>query len=102
LIQATAVVERSPPTVEALARGEQVTYRDHDGDLLTARTLDDVRGELGYCDYIDLSISWVDDADSPKSWTCPECGGTDFEAVHRDYGQAGLKGTSFTVNTDDE
>ena len=45
------------------------------------------------CDYIDLSVSWIEDADWPKNWRCPECGGTDFEGVHRDYPQSGLKGS---------
>ena len=39
-------------------------------------------GELGWCDYIDLSVSWTDDDDLPTNWTCPECGGTEFEGVH--------------------
>jgi hypothetical protein len=87
--------------VEALARGESVTYQDQDGDTLIARSLHDVRGELAYCDYIDTSIAWTDDADFPASWTCPKCGGITFEGVHRDYMQSGLKG-SFSADVEED
>jgi len=49
------------------------------------------------CEYIDLNVSWVDEADWPKKWRCSECGGTEFEGVHRDYQASGLGGASFTV-----
>lgn len=35
-----------------------------------------------YCDYVDLSVSWVQDAALPLDWTCPRCGGRRFEGVH--------------------
>jgi hypothetical protein len=37
---------------------------------------------LGWCDYIDLSVSWLDDGAEPRQWRCPSCGGTKFEGVH--------------------
>jgi hypothetical protein len=55
---------------------------------------------LSRCEYIDLTVSWIDDADWPQAWRCPECGGTGFEGVHRDYQQSGLRGTSFTIDAD--
>lgn len=56
---------------------------------------------VGWCDYIDLSMAWIEDADWPKEWTCPECGGTDFEGVSRDYQASGLKGAAFTVDVEE-
>jgi hypothetical protein len=53
------------------------------------------------CDYIDLGVSWIDDADWPKEWRCPKCGGTDFEGVHRDYPPSGLQPGSFEVDISD-
>lgn len=29
------------------------------------------------CGYVDLSVAWIDDADWPHGWTCPDCGGTE-------------------------
>lgn len=37
------------------------------------------------CGCVDLTISWIGDEDCPESWRCPQCGGTEFEGVHRDY-----------------
>jgi hypothetical protein len=36
------------------------------------------------CEYIDLDVSWIDDADEPQGWRCARCGGSEFEGVHRD------------------
>jgi hypothetical protein len=41
-------------------------------------------GTFGWCDFIDWSVSWVEDEDFPEEWSCPKCGGTEFEGVH-DY-----------------
>jgi hypothetical protein len=72
--------------LEALDRGEQVTFTNQDDDVVTARSPDDIDlTELGYCDHFDLSINWFEGDDWPKDWRCPECGGTEFEFVHRDY-----------------
>lgn len=85
--------------VEALERGEAVTV-NIDETPVVIRSVEDLSGlgtgEIGWCDYIDLGISWIDDADFPSSWTCPECGGTTFEGVHRDYMASNLKGASFS------
>lgn len=88
--------------VDALARGEQVTFHDSDGVLLTARSFDDVRDMLGWCDYIDQSLSFLSD-EIPESleWQCPECGGTSYEFVQPDYQQSGLRGTSFRTEIDE-
>lgn len=83
----------------AIQRGEMVTV-EIEGAPVVFRSYDDVRalpeGEIGWCDYIDLSISWVDD-DVPQQWRCSSCGGTEFEGVHRNYGMSNLKGTTFTT-----
>lgn len=80
--------------------GQSITIMDHDVPVIV-RSFDELHAlGVGYCDYIDPSVSWVDDDDWPKQWTCPECGGSEFEGVHRDYQQSGLKGTSFDVDTE--
>lgn len=53
------------------------------------------------CEYIDLDVSWIDDAHEPHGWRCPRCGGTEFEGVHRDYRPSGMAGTSFTVEPEE-
>lgn len=91
--------------LEAIARGETVTV-EVDGAPVVFRSLDDVKalpeGEIGRCEYIDLDVSWIDDADPPAEWRCPECGGTQFEGVHRDYQAAGLKYTSFATEIEED
>ena len=50
------------------------------------------------CEYIDTTVAWTDDDYSPPaSWRCPRCGGTTFEAVHRDYLPSGLSSARFSV-----
>jgi len=56
--------------------------------------------ELTRCEYIDLTVSYIED--QPSEWTCPRCGGTTFEGVHRDYTPSGLAGTAFEVGGDHE
>jgi hypothetical protein len=89
--------------IAALQRGEQVTVEIY-GTPVLLRSLDDLKvlpdGELGWCDYKDLSIAWTDDEDQPAEWTCPACGGTEFEGVHRDYPASNLKGTTFTTEVE--
>lgn len=58
-------------------------------------------GSVFRCEYIDLDVSWIEDDDYPESWTCPKCGGTEFEGVHRDYQPSGLEGASFTVEIEE-
>ena len=43
-------------------------------------------GTLGWCGYLDMTVSWTDDDDPPQEWRCPGCGGTQFEGVHRQDG----------------
>ena len=49
------------------------------------------------CEYIDLTVSWVDDADMPEHWQCPRCGGTEYEFVHPDYPPSGFHPGQFEV-----
>jgi ribosomal protein S27AE len=52
-----------------------------------------------YCEYIDYSVSWVDnDKDWPEHWQCPRCGGTAFEGVHPDYPPGGIFPGQFQVD----
>lgn len=75
--------------VTALERGERVvvhagTLDGEDVPVVLSSTSDlEVLG-VGWCGRVDLSVSWVDDAEWPKGWRCPDCGGTDFEGVHAD------------------
>lgn len=39
---------------------------------------------LARCEYLDLAVAWIDDADWPTDWHCPQCGGQAFVAAHRD------------------
>jgi hypothetical protein len=91
--------------LEALERGEAVTVTIH-GDPVVFRSSSDLTalpvGALGWCDYIDLSVSWIDDADEPKEWRCASCGGTSFEGVHRDYPASDLKGAAFNAELREE
>lgn len=85
----------------ALRRGEQVIIRIDDMPVVL-RSADELDwNDVAYCDYIDPSVSWIDHADWPEQWTCPECGGTDFEGVHRDYQASGLKGAAFTADVNE-
>ena len=56
-------------------------------------------GELSKCDYVDLTVSWVEDADYPSEWTCMLCGGSTFEGVHRDYPRSGLHPGNFNLTS---
>lgn len=60
------------------------------------------RNTVFRCEYLDLSVSWIEDDDWPDPWQCPECGGTSFEGVHRDYPRSGLSGAAFEVQESDE
>jgi hypothetical protein len=46
---------------------------------------------LRRCEHIDLAVSWVGGEEPPTRWRCPDCGGTEFDAVHRDYEPSGLQ-----------
>jgi hypothetical protein len=74
--------------LETLRRGESIVL-SVDGVAVRIATLDELRElpqrALGWCDYIDLAVSWLDVSDPPQQWCCPRCGGTGFEGVHRDY-----------------
>jgi hypothetical protein len=91
--------------MEALERGESVTVTI-DGDLVILRSLEDLKalgeGEIGWCDYLDREHAYVDEADFPTEWTCPECGGTTFEFIHADYPASNLKGTTFRTETEED
>jgi hypothetical protein len=96
--------------IAALKRGEPVTV-EIDGAPVVFRSFADLEaleagepGALGWCDYLDLTVSWTDDTEPPSEWRCPECGSTEFEGVHRDYQASNLKGTTFTaeIEPDDD
>lgn len=56
---------------------------------------------LTRCEYIDMTISiTIDDPEWVRKWTCPNCGGTEFDYVRRDYLSSGLQPGSFTVDDD--
>jgi hypothetical protein len=67
-----------------------------DVDALRASGRDIPEASVKYCDYVDLSLSFSED-NWPESWTCPQCGGTTFEGVKRDYHKSGLDHGDFTV-----
>jgi len=51
---------------------------------------------LTYCEYTDLSRAYeLDGEDWPTSWTCPRCGGHEFDLVHADYLVGGLSSAFF-------
>jgi predicted nucleic-acid-binding Zn-ribbon protein len=86
---------------ETLQRDGQLVVVGDDGIPVIVRSLEDLQElGVGWCDYIDLAVSWIEDDDEPKVWTCSKCGGTEFEGVHRDYRQSGLQGASFTTEID--
>jgi hypothetical protein len=37
-------------------------------------------GQVEWCDHVDVEHGYPED-DWPETWTCPKCGGTDFEMV---------------------
>lgn len=85
----------------ALERGESITVKDVDDDLVVVRSFSDLEIlGVGRCEYIDYDVRWIDDAGWPKAWTCSQCGGTEFEGVHPDYTQSGLKGSSFSTDAE--
>jgi hypothetical protein len=100
--------------VEALRRDGSTTVEADDGEKVPVllRSWDDLREvDAGYCDCVDLSVTWTDEehpngtGDMAAGWrTCPECGGADFEGVHGDYVPSGFKRTMFEVGlaTDDD
>lgn len=51
-------------------------------------------GLLMHCGYLDTSVSYYSD-ELPDAWACPDCGGTEFELVHADYQQSGLRPGGF-------
>lgn len=71
--------------------GNRVSWRDENGEPVLAPEIAAMPYEERHgipwqeCDYIDLTVSWTDDDECPQAWRCPECGGTAFEGVHRDY-----------------
>jgi hypothetical protein len=81
--------------------GERVSWADSEGDVHVAPHLlaiphDEWDSASWFeCDEIDLTVSWTGGDDLPQGWWCPRCGNTDFEGVHRDYGQSGLAGATF-------
>jgi hypothetical protein len=87
--------------------GKRVAWRDEGGDDVISSEIAAMPSEewdtesWAPCDYIDHTISWIDEADWPKQWRCPECGGTAFEGVHGDYPMSGLKGARFSVELGD-
>ena len=47
---------------------------------------------LVYCEHIDLTRCYLLHGDDwPDEWTCPECGGTEFDLVRADYQASGLQ-----------
>ena len=56
---------------------------------------------LAPCEYIDTSVAWTDDDETP-TWRCPSCGGSTFEGVHRDYPPSGFGAARYRVNDVDE
>ena len=58
------------------------------------------RARGSWCEYLDLSVSWIEDEDWPESWMCPECEGHDYRRVHRDYSHCGLRGTRFSTEVE--
>ena len=78
---------------------------DRDGERVDVSALpreEWVGTSLSRCEYVDLTVSWIEDVDWPEHWQCPECGGTSFEGVHRDYAEADLEGGSVSSEIDDE
>ena len=53
------------------------------------------------CEYIDLTRGYLEEDDWPETWTCPSCGGTEFEFVHADYMPSGLQPSSFELRLAD-
>jgi ribosomal protein L37E len=53
--------------------------------------------EWDWCEYLDLSLAYLDPAQAPTEWTCPRCGGQVFILVHADYPLSNLRGTTFTA-----
>jgi len=91
--------------VEALKRGEPTTVNVNGLPVLLRSTSELEPLGVGWCDYIDLSVAFLDPSDDwPQEWRCPECGGTTFEGVHADYQASGLKGAGFngTVEGDED
>ena len=77
---------------------------DFDGERLDLHKIpreEIVWSRVSRCEYLDLTVSWIGDEDEPDSWTCPDCGGTAFIGVHRDYQCSGLKGALFVTEVDE-
>jgi hypothetical protein len=73
---------------------------DFDGERVDLNVLpreEIVWNRLSYCEYLDLTVAWIDDDDWPREWRCPDCGCTEFVGVHRDYPPSGFAGARFNV-----
>lgn len=71
--------------LSALDRGEPLTIHI-DGVPVFLRSRDDLKafdvGELSWCGYVDLDVSWTDEEPAPE-WRCPSCGSTQFEGIEQ-------------------
>jgi hypothetical protein len=97
----TSVATRDGERVdlEPLGRGEPVTIQ-LDGVPVRFNSVSEFApGTLVWCDYVDLSVSYIDD--EPTDWRCARCGGTTFEGVHADYQESGPSGATFTIETEE-
>jgi hypothetical protein len=84
------------PALRVAHRRRWNPRRSRDDSEAGARTRAALR-----CEYLDLAVAWVDDGDWPEEWMCPDCGGTEFVGVYRDYPLSGMHGSSFVIEVED-
>jgi hypothetical protein len=56
---------------------------------------------LTRCEHIDLTVVGIE-TEGQMKWRCPDCGGTTFEWVHRDYPPSGLRPGGFRAELDED